>query len=139
MTPVANSTRSHVTRSAGTSSASASSARRRSSTSVRAPTIDRATPYAAPTSVSASQGMTAPPPYTRCVGAPSRIGALPRRRGIRLAMVGRGEPGALVARGERLQNPLNSLPGHWAADQALIAHALLDLKGRAVSAAVDIH
>src|SRR4051794_1042678 len=118
-------------RSAGTSSASASSARRRSSASVRAPTIDRATPYAAPTSVSASQGMTAPSPYTRCVGAPPRIGTLRRRRGLRFAVVGRVEAGALVARRERLQNPLDSLPGRRAADQALIAHALLDLKGRA--------
>ena len=42
-----------------------------------------------------------------------------RRRGNRFAMVGRVEPGALVARGERLQNALDSLPGRRAADQAL--------------------
>jgi len=72
--------RSHVRTYAGTSSASASRARCRSSASVRAPTLDRANPYAAPTSVSAGRGMAAAHD-TRCVGSaftPRRPWAAPQ-------------------------------------------------------------
>src|SRR3954452_6239578 len=129
--------RSQVTRSAGTSSASACSARPRSSVSVRAPTIDRANPYAAPTSVSASQGMTAPVTIH-----PQRRSGFTHRRPSpapppRFAVIGRVEPSARITRGEGLQDALDGLPGRRATDQALLAHTLLELEDRAVLAAVD--
>src|SRR5215208_1042074 len=57
----------------------------------------------------------------------------------RLAVVRRVEPSALVARGKRLEHPLDLLPGRRAGDQAVFGHALLDLERRAVLAAVHIH
>src|SRR4051812_14163960 len=54
-------------------------------------------------------------------------------------MVRRVEPGALVARGERLQHAHDPLPGRRAADQAVLSDALPDLESRAVLAAVDVH
>src|SRR4051794_3936332 len=59
--------------------------------------------------------------------------------GLRFAVIGRVEPSARIPRGERLQDALDRLPGRRAADQALLAHTLLDLEGRAVLAAVDVH
>ena len=56
-----------------------------------------------------------------------------------LPVVRRVEPGALVARGERLKHALDLLPGRRAADQAVLGDPLLDLEGRAVLAAVDVH
>src|SRR5215208_3625920 len=138
MAPVASSTRSQVRTSAGTSSASACSARRCSSASVRAPTIDRAHPYAAPTSVSASQGM-ATPLTIHPLGRPPSLSAVTLRRllGLGFPVVRRVEPGALVARSERLKHALDLLPGRRAADQAVLGHPLLDLERRAVLAAVS--
>src|SRR5436190_22609099 len=54
-------------------------------------------------------------------------------------MVRRVEPGALVARGERLQHAHDPLPGRRAADQAVLGDALPDLESRAVLAAIDVH
>src|SRR4051794_40226592 len=132
--------RSQVSTSAGMSSASASSARRRSSASVGAPTIDLANPYAAPTSVSASQGMATPVTIHPLRG-PSSLSAISLRLlgGLGSPVVGRVEPGALVARGERLQHALDRLPRRRAAEQAVRGDPLLDLEGRAVLAAVDVH
>jgi hypothetical protein len=53
-------------------------------------------------------------------------------------VVRRVEPGALVARGERLKHALDLLPGRRAADQAVLGDPLLDLERRAVLAAVDV-
>src|SRR3954454_8619020 len=140
MAPVASSTRSQVRTSAGTSSASARSARRCSSASVRAPTIDRAHTYAAPTSVSASQGM-ATPLTIHPLRRPPSLSAVTLRRllGLGFPVVRRVEPSALVARSERLKHALDLLPGRRAADQAVLGHPLLDLERRAVLAAIDVH
>src|SRR5215204_1218422 len=140
MAPVASSTRSQVRTSAGTSSASACSARRCSSASVRAPTIERAHPYAAPTSVSARQGMATPLTIHPLRGPPSLCAVTLRLLlGLRFPVVRRVESGAPVARGERLKHPLDRLPGRRAAHQASRGDPLLDLKRRAVQAAIDVH
>src|SRR4051794_1553585 len=62
-----------------------------------------------------------------------------RLPGLGLPVVRRVEPGALEARGERLQHALDLLPGRRAADQAVLGDALPELEGRAVLAAVDVH
>src|SRR5687767_12758216 len=54
-------------------------------------------------------------------------------------VVRRIEPGAPVARSERLKHPLDLLPGRRAADQAIRGDPLLDLEGRAVLTAVHVH
>ena len=65
----------HIRTSAGTSSASPDSARRRSSATVRASKSARANPCAAPTSESASQGMTSPTTiHPRSPVRPSPVG-----------------------------------------------------------------
>src|SRR4029450_2541745 len=73
-------------------------------------------------------------------GPPSRSAtALGLLRGLGFPVVRRVEPGALVARGERLKHALDLLAGRRAAAQAVLGDPLLDLKGRAVLAAVDVH
>src|SRR4051794_40967040 len=62
-----------------------------------------------------------------------------RLLGLGLPMVRRVEPGALVARGERLQHAHDPLPGRRASDQAVLGDPLPDLESRAVLAAVDVH
>ena len=70
----------------------------------------------------------------------SRSAATLRRLlGLGFPVVRRVEPGAPVARGERLKHALDLLPGRRAADQAVLGDPLLDLEGRAVLAAVDVH
>src|SRR3954449_7021443 len=54
-------------------------------------------------------------------------------------MVRRVEPGAVVARGERLKNSLDSPPGRGAAEKGIRGHPLFGLKGRAVITTVDVH
>src|SRR5688572_20333626 len=54
-------------------------------------------------------------------------------------VVRRIEPGAPVARSERLKHPLDLLPGRRAADQAICGDPLLDLEGRAILTAVHVH
>jgi len=49
-------------------------------------------------------------------------------RGLGPPVVRRVEPGALVARRERLQDTRDALPGRRAADQGVISHALLELE-----------
>src|SRR5215217_9235869 len=54
-------------------------------------------------------------------------------------VVRRVEPGAPVARGKRLKHALDLLGGRRAADETIRSDPLLDLEGRAVLTAVDVH
>src|SRR5947207_1261722 len=102
--------------------------------------MERANPYAAPTSVSASHGMVTPVTIHPLRGPPSlSVVTLRLLLGLGSPVVRRVEPGAPIARGERLKHALDLLPGRRAADQAVRGDPLLDLKRRAVLAAVDVH
>jgi hypothetical protein len=68
----------------------------------------------------------------------SRLDRFDRRWGGPM-VVGRVEAGPLVARGKRLHDSLDALPGRGAADERVHGDALLELKGRAVATAVDVH
>ena len=82
--------------------------------------------------------------WRRLTILPPRAPLHARRRpsavlGLGFPVVRRVEPGALVTRAERLKDALDLLSGRRAADQAVLGDALLDLEGRAVLAAVDVH
>src|SRR5215210_8038065 len=59
--------------------------------------------------------------------------------GLRLRLVCRVEPGASIARCERLQDSLDVLPRRGAGDESVLGHALLRLERRAVAPAVDVY
>ncbi len=115
--------------------------------SVPAPAIVRASPYAAPASVSASQGMRHARRYTSPQGPPISSMGCPSLAlapawllsCLGLAVVRRVEPRAPVARGEGLDDPLNRLPGRRAAHQTVLGDALRELEGRGILATVDVH
>jgi hypothetical protein len=78
----------------------------------------------------------AQPNHCRGSGLAGWVGARIAGRG---APVVRGvEPGALVARGERLHDSLDALPGRGAAGERVHGDSLLELEGRAVGATVDV-
>jgi hypothetical protein len=76
-------------------------------------------------------------PARRGVFVPTCIHAIGSRSSA--FVVRRVEPGARVAGRERLQDPLDALPGRRALDQSVLGHALLGLEGRAVPPPVDVH